>query len=45
MEHKNFTLDEKHLGYIVGAIKKQLHCGEVVQLNVRLCPPKVLLMQ
>ena len=35
MEHKNLSLDSKHLGYIVGAIKKRLHCGDVVQLNVK----------
>ena len=35
MEYKNFTIDNKHVGYIVGAIKNRLHCGDVVQLNVK----------
>lgn len=35
MEHKNFTIDNTHFGYIVGAIKKRLHDGDVVQLNVK----------
>lgn len=35
MEHKDFTIDDKHFGYIVGAIKKRLHDGDVVQLNVK----------